>query len=442
MNRGRVYVWSRDPDAPLGGRVTPTVAPLLRLDPAGQENGRLSGRFVRVRNAGRFSERDPASGAVRGVAIGDAEPNPDGDFFFESGIGGGRLDKVFLADAGFRWRYVQASHFGEVNTYFHLDRIAAHIDHCLCELGAASLPRVTAVVNAHHAATEINGIRDGVRRGERWVALQGGHYRLPSRRYDVREYEAVSVDGEIHLGPGRELLLQGALAEAAGGRYRANASHNAGILYHEYGHHIARHSADFRANALRDPARQDNRKSALDEGFADYWAAVMLDTPHIWAWHRHHSTDDVHPRSLCSNKTMAQYDWSPAADAHANGTIWAAALWDLRRQLAAAAPDGAWRADLLVLQSLIVIGHLLDDRSEPTARRTRAVRERHATALRALLYADHLLNADRHAKIIRTVFAARGIQAEETRNHELRAMEEVPVVPSSPGRTAGGSQRA
>src|SRR5207302_9237 len=74
--------------------------------------------------------------------------------------------------------YVEATPVGEVNTYFHLDRIAVYVDDLLRELGAPPLPRVTAVVAAHTAVAEAeDGIRDGVRRRDRWVPFQGGHYR-------------------------------------------------------------------------------------------------------------------------------------------------------------------------------------------------------------------------------------------------------------------------
>jgi hypothetical protein len=67
--------------------------------------------------------------------------NQDGDFMYEPRRGGGRLDKILLAPADMRWRYSQASYFGEVNTYFHLDKIAAYVDGLLRQLGAPSLPR-------------------------------------------------------------------------------------------------------------------------------------------------------------------------------------------------------------------------------------------------------------------------------------------------------------
>lgn len=409
--RGRIYLWIPDPGTSLDGHVTPAVVPLLNLDSStGDGERRPSGRHVRVRNGGAVNEPDPVTNGVRAVLIGDARPDAAGDFLFEPGRGGGRMDKVHLAEPDFRWRYIQASHFGEVNTYFHLDRIAAYVDELLHELGASSLPRVTAVVNAHHAATEIDGVRDGVRRGARWLPFQGGHYRLPSRRYDVAEHDALSPDGEIHLGPGWQLLHHGALARAAGGRYRANASHNAGILYHEYGHHITRHTADFRENRLRRPDRQRNGKTALDEGICDYWAATMLGTPHIWAWHQRHDAEVVHPRSLTSSKTMADHDPSPDADAHANGTIWAASLWDVRTRLCESEPEGARLTDLLVLQSLLLMGTRLDGPRLAVGRKVRPSAPSFGTGLMALLQADALLNAGRHRETILACFAARGIQ--------------------------------
>lgn len=420
MTLGRVYVWSPDPVITLGGHVAASVEPLLRLDGNGSANDRLCGRYVRVVNRGAFKEADPA-GRFRSVPIGDARPNTEGDFLFEPVRGGGRMDRVLEAvpelralrtspESQFRWRYIQASHFGEVNTYFHLDRIAAYIDALLNELSASPLPQVTAVVNAHNAVTECDGARDGVRRDERWVPFQGGHYRLPSRRNDIREYIPVSFNGEIHLGPGRQLVEHGALAAAAGGRYRANASHNAGILYHEYGHHLTRHTADFRANALRLPQRQNNRKTALDEGFCDYWAATMLQTPHIWCWHRRHDQEEVHPRSLSSSKTTADYDASSRADPHANGTIWAAALWDLRTRLGATEPDGIRQTDLLVVKTLLLLGRLGVDEPDAKVKSVRHARADYTGALASLLDADELLYSSRHRSTILATFSRRGIQ--------------------------------
>jgi hypothetical protein len=431
MHNGNVYVWIPDPRSTLGGHVAVKRVPLPRLDTS---DGRLWGWHLRVRNGGEINE--PAMGGTRIVPVGDAMPNAEGDFLFEPGRGGGRIDKINGAGASaspteflesgvpypepeFRWRYIQAAHFGEVNTYFHLDLIAAYIDGLLRELGAPSLPRLTAVVNAHHVVTERNGIRDGLQRGDRWLPFQGGHYRLPAADYDLPEHEPISSDGEIHLGPGRNLLQYGALVEAAGGPYRANASHNAGILYHEYGHHLTRHTADFRANALQPPTRQNNRKVAIDEGTCDYFAATMLGTPHIWAWHLRHDDEVVHPRSLSSSKTMADYDMSPRADAHANGTIWAAALWDLRTQLGCTEADGMRRTDLMVVQALLWLGQLVDTGSGETVRAIRRLRKSFQIGAAAMLLADKLLHSGRHQELIRTSFSRRGIGPPSIRERQL-----------------------
>src|SRR5258708_26612989 len=162
MSDGRIYTWALNPDNLFDGCVTVSIAPLPRLDAPREGKERLWGRYVRVRNGGSVTVLDPATGTVQSVAIGNAQPNAEGNFLFEPGQGGGRMDNVVLAEPGFLWRYIQASHFGEVNTYFHLDRMAAYVDALLLALGAQSLPCITAVVNAHHAATEPDGIRDGV----------------------------------------------------------------------------------------------------------------------------------------------------------------------------------------------------------------------------------------------------------------------------------------
>jgi len=409
MKLGRVYTWVARPSKPSGGAARTEIVP-LEIESSSDGIVRLQGPHVIVRNGGEVYVPSP-HGSPEPVPIGDASPNADGDFLFEPHRGGGRVDKVVLAEADFRARYVEASHFGEVNVYYHLHRIAAYTGSLLRELGAPPLPRVTAVVNAHHAATvrDASGCRDGVLKRDRWLPFQGGHYRLPGKPIEVAELDVLAASGEIHFGPGWTLLEHGALVDRVGSRYRANASHNPGIIYHEYGHHITRHTADFRGNSLRPADRQDNRKCALDEGTSDYWAASLLGTPHIWVFHKRHDGDEVHARSLSSSKTMADYDESPSADAHANGTIWAAALWDLRGELLQVERDGARRADLLVLAGLCRLGQIQADEGRGRIVRLRRVRSGFATAAAALLEADAWLYDGAHGAMIRAVLRRRQI---------------------------------
>lgn len=402
-----MYIWDPDPALPLGGRINLAVVALPRLNLNGRDVIALDGEFARVRNGGQMNARNAETNPVTAVSLGDAAPDCHGNFLFEPGRGGGRMDLVQMPDEGFAQRYIQASHFGEVNTYFHLDQIAKYINGLLKELNAPRLPPVIAVVNAHHAASQLSGIIDGIRRKERCVAFQGGHYRLPSRRYNIREPRALSRWGEIHLGPGRQLTCEGALTDATGPRYRCNASHNAGIIYHEYGHHVTRHTADFRANELRGPFRQSNRKTALDEGIADYWSAAMLQTPHIWAWHRRHDSQKMHPRSLASKKTMADFDYSATADAHANGTIFAAALWDCRCQLEIIQGNPRF-VDLLLLKAMLHLRGRLNGKDNRSGRTEVSF----PLALSALLHADSTLSNGTFTNLVRSSFAKRGMTPE------------------------------
>jgi len=305
--QGQVYTFS--PDASVGGgRLAMQLERLERIDPAEPPQLRLRGRYVRVRNGGAFPRVDPATGRSVEQAIEDARPDARGTFLFRARSGGGRLDKLPVPDAAFLERYTEAAHFGEVNAYYHVDRLASYVHELLRDLRRPELPPVTVVVHAHHAATEHDGRRDGVRGRRQWLPFQGGHYRLPGGRHELRELTPVSPDGEIHLGPGWRLLEHGALVALWGHRYRACASHNPGIIYHEYGHHLTRHTADFQNNERLPRDRQRNRKPAIDEGTCDYFAAVALGTPHIRTCHHRHDEE-------CSTTS-----WSSCTSARSRST--------------------------------------------------------------------------------------------------------------------------
>jgi hypothetical protein len=87
-----------------------------------------------------------------------------------------------------------------------------------------------------------------------------------------------------------------------------------------------------------------------------------------------------------------------------NGTIWAAALWDLRTQLAASQTDGGRSTDLLVLRSLLLLGQFTNNRKELCR-----ARASYAVGLAALVLADELLYAGRNRKIILKCFSHRGL---------------------------------
>ena len=203
MPLGRVYEWIPDRGLELGGRAVVSDVELQRLDDGETGGSRLWGKYVRVRNAGVVHAPGAEHGSVVPVALGDATPDEGGEFRFQPRRGGPRLDKFGLRSRKYRLRYLEAARFGEVNTYFHLDRIAEYVARLLSEIGGPALPTVIAVVNAHHAAVpRADGTRDGVLYNGRWLPFQGGHYRLPARKHRVNELEPIAPDGEIHLGPG------------------------------------------------------------------------------------------------------------------------------------------------------------------------------------------------------------------------------------------------
>src|SRR5262249_48839306 len=168
----------------------------------------------------------------------------------------------------------------------------------------------------------------------------------------------------------------------------------------------------------------------LDEGVCDYWAAAMLGTPHIWAWHHRHDQHTVHPRSLASKRNMADFDDSAGADAHSNGTIWGAAPWALPSSLGAPDSQGARPAEVLVVRVLLPLGRL----PEGAARRAGvcALRSDFGVALDCLLRADHELHAGEHRAVIEAVFARRGIHASTLPRRARNA------VPSSNGSIGSG----
>jgi hypothetical protein len=83
MTCGSVYLWIPDPRSTLGGHVTVSRVPLPRLDSWVEGRSRLWGQHVRVRNAGEMNAPLASKTGSRIVPIGNALPNPDGDFIFE-----------------------------------------------------------------------------------------------------------------------------------------------------------------------------------------------------------------------------------------------------------------------------------------------------------------------------------------------------------------------
>ncbi|MDQ3750472.1 MAG: M36 family metallopeptidase [Acidobacteriota bacterium] len=343
----------------------PVQMALAGLEPSAKK---LHGKHVKIESAGvvRFPDGEL-------VPIPDAQPDADGNFIFEpqhGGISAARNER----EGGKHWeRVIEAAQFGQVNAYFHASRLAYYVNELLGEIGAAQLPPVRILTNAHSGYDLTTGQFNPER------VLDGGHYRMRARRYEPSEETEINLSGEVHLGGGRYYLKWG-LPPAPGasrtrrldGRpYLHQTSHNPAIVYHEYAHHIVRHTADFRCNNQRLPHKQSNAKSWLDEGTCDYFTAAMLGHNGIYRWHRA-GLPPAHPlsRNLEPGRSMAEFDSSPHADPHFNGTIWATILWRLRRKLIETQGIGEREFDRIALQTLLLIG----ETGKPNPTNSRVVR--------------------------------------------------------------------
>lgn len=233
----------------------------------------------------------------------------------------------------------------------------------------------------------------------------------------------ISGDGGFADGA-RNLIKLG-----VGNLFMKNAAREDDLLYHEYTH-LVTYALGFAVD-IGTPVEA----RALNEGYADYFAATFTGDPRIGVWvvtcpDRRHCTgppNDTEFRTLATDP--AAWNWrfgAPAdtlkygvctrfhegdgkcktsynnfADQYVWGMIWAGALWDLREAL------GADVTDRLTLEGL---------------------RLRHgqdltfATALAGLLEADALVYGGQHEGVIRSVFEARGMRPAAT----AVAVEEAP----------------
>jgi len=248
------------------GHLTANVESLHHLDVRARDAGGLSGRFVCVRNGGAVYEPDPVTKSEPAIPLGDARPDTAGDFLFEPGRGGGRIDKVRLAEPDFRWRYILASRFGEGQ---HLFPRRPHRSLC---------PRFTrrigfCTIAPGHSRSNCPPCRYRRRWHSRWrerpqplVAFQGGHYRLPADSMKCQSTIRFPPMARFTSGQAGSCWSMVPLSRRQAGAIVPTPRTMQGIIYHEYGHHITRHTADFRANNLCPSDQQNNRKTAMDEG--------------------------------------------------------------------------------------------------------------------------------------------------------------------------------
>jgi hypothetical protein len=246
----------------------------------------------------------------------------DGGLVFDPAAGGGPLAGASADRA--------ARAFGVVNAAFHTQRALRYVNGLL----GHPLPRLVVRIGMHEEP-------------RRW---SGGHYRLPGTGVGA-DPDTASPAGEVHLGGGA-----GFISTSDTDLYFRAPAHNSAIVCHEVGHHVCRHTADFRLNRLRPPGHQTSRKTALDEGTADVITAVLLGTPDIYGWQRHSIPSTAQRRRKLDHRwTMAHFLGGPHSDPHADGTVWASACWSARERVTDTGADPT-RFDALLLRGLELVG--------------------------------------------------------------------------------------
>ena len=406
---GLVYPELPDPD--LSESILPRRVPLPNLVRDAGQPWRLRGRLVEVVNHGVLVERSPTSGEPRGRPMGNAEAATAEGFQFRPCSGGPSPWKNEELEGAENERALEAARFGEVNAYYHADRALAYANELLAELGEPPLPLLRVVVNAH-SASRLRGYRrdDGDRSTGTLRSFPGGHYRRPTT---VREsafrhaMDEMHAAGEVHLGIGNGDIKdsRGQPVMVDGHPYTKIVSHIPGIIVHEVGHHIISHTADFRANRERKPNAPSNRKIHLDEGTADYWAAVLLDTPDIFGWQQAaRGLEHRENRDLRGPRTTESVERD--RDPHRVGNVWSSALWDVRRAL------GARTTDLLVMKTLVTFGQVRPSVADPAdvpRQRVIELKDELRDGLLMLLTATEQLGAGAERATLLEIFKQRRI---------------------------------
>ncbi|PCJ19901.1 MAG: hypothetical protein COB02_06870 [Candidatus Cloacimonadota bacterium] len=159
-------------------------------------------------------------------------------------------------------------------------------------------------------------------------------------------------------------------------------AHDADIILHEYGHSIVDALSGLQGG-------WGSQGGAMHEGFGDYFAASFFGDPNIGEWDSSAYSKDGYLRTLNNAKVFPD---DLEQEVHADGELWGATLWDLRKKL------GQKVTDTLIYQSLSFLPQdaIFKD------------------GLTAILSADTTRFKGKHKKTILKAFFRRGIKAQDT----------------------------
>ena len=189
-----------------------------------------------------------------------------------------------------------------------------------------------------------------------------------------------SMKAIVHLGDNYDNAyfspMQGVLAFGDGSKFNSLAR-EAGIAFHEYSHAVL-NSITYLAYS--------GESGAINEGQADYFACTVTDDPLLGEW----AVAKMGKPYLRILENDLHYPQDIQGEVHADGKIWGAVLWDIRKAL------GKNVSDTLIYKS-----HSYLNGSRP----------KFIDGYNALVTADKNVFEGKHLAELEAVFAKRGIVA-------------------------------
>lgn len=189
-----------------------------------------------------------------------------------------------------------------------------------------------------------------------------------------------SMKAIVHLGDNYDNAyfspMQGVMAFGDGSRFN-NLAREASVAYHEYSHAML-NSVTYLAYSAE--------SGAINEGQADYFACSVTNDPALGEW----VCQKMGKPYLRNVENDLHYPEDIEGEVHADGKIWGAVLWDIRKAL------GKEVSDMLIYKS-----HFYLNGSRP----------KFIDGYNALVTADKNVFEGKHLAELEAVFAKRGIVA-------------------------------
>ena len=342
---------TNDPDATTAGDTaepdtveqTPPYANVYHVSPATtpeteqvtlahltSEDGALTGDYANVRNCVQDESAASQQFDLGGFALEVKPCTPEHTAF--PNAAGNYLDIVPpttpAADDGT---------FAEVQMYHHMQLIHDYFKEV-------------------HGLTNRDMPLDAITNVQAFIGLCGEWAKLPNAAFIP--HESLS-QLPIDLGVDGDAII-------FSGTPTKNFAFDASVIYHEYTHSILGNTR--LSGVFADTQGINNLPGALNEGYADYFAATLVGNPAIGAY----SLNDLGDFAICGyqlgsggnqGRDLSNFRQCPddlTAEVHADSEIFSSALWEIREELGQVDADRVILAGVLQLTETSDFGGAAD----------------------------------------------------------------------------------